>query len=56
MQQPEIILIRVAGDDKPGLTAAITAELAKFGADILDIGQSVIHDSLTLGILVRVPT
>ena len=56
MQQPEIILIRVSGEDKPGLTAAITAELAKFKADILDIGQSVIHDSLTLGILVRVPT
>ncbi len=56
MHEPEIILIRVSGDDTPGLTAAITAELAKFKADILDIGQSVIHDTLSLGILVRVPT
>lgn len=56
MQEPEIILIRVSGEDKPGLTAAVTAELAKYKADILDIGQSVIHDSLSLGILVRVPT
>jgi phosphoserine phosphatase len=56
MQEPEIILIRVSGEDKPGLTAAVTAELAKFKADILDIGQSVIHDTLSLGILVKVPT
>jgi len=56
MQEPEIILIRVSGEDKPGLTAAVTAELAKYKADILDIGQSVIHDTLSLGILVKVPT
>jgi phosphoserine phosphatase len=55
MHEPEIILIRVSGEDKPGLTAAVTAELAKFNADILDIGQSVIHDTLSLGILVKVP-
>lgn len=56
MHEPEIILIRVSGDDKPGLTAAITAELARHKADVLDIGQSVIHDTLSLGILVKVPT
>ena len=56
MQEPEIILIRVSGEDKPGLTAAVTAELAKYKTDILDIGQSVIHDTLSLGILVQVPT
>lgn len=56
MHEPEIILIRVSGDDKPGLTAAVTAELAKRKADVLDIGQSVIHDTLSLGILVKVPT
>ena len=55
MHDPEIILIRVSGEDKPGLTAAVTAELAKYKADILDIGQSVIHDTLSLGLLVRVP-
>ena len=55
MHAPEIILIRVSGEDKPGLTAAVTAELAKYKADVLDIGQSVIHDTLSLGILVKVP-
>lgn len=56
MREPEIILIRVSGPDKPGLTAAVTAELARHKAEVLDIGQSVIHDSLTLGILVKAPT
>jgi len=56
MHEPEIILIRVSGEDKPGLTAAVTAELARHKADVLDIGQSVIHDTLSLGILVKVPT
>ena len=55
MHEPEIILLRVSGEDKPGLTAVVTAELAKYKTDILDIGQSVIHDTLSLGILVQVP-
>jgi len=51
----EVILINVAGDDKPGLTSLITEILADYDVDILDIGQSVIHDTLSLGILVAVP-
>ena len=52
----EIILITVAGEDKPGVTSTITSILAKYGVNILDIGQAVIHDNLSLGILVEVPT
>jgi phosphoserine phosphatase len=48
----EILLINVSGDDKPGVTSAITAVLAQHQATILDIGQAVIHDTLALGILV----
>jgi len=33
----------------------LTAKLAEYGADILDIGQAVIHDSLNLGIMIRIP-
>lgn len=51
----EIILIQVSGSDRPGLTAAFTRILARFGLNILDIGQAVIHDSLSLGILVETP-
>lgn len=51
----ELVLINITGEDKPGLTAAITALLGEFDVDILDIGQAVIHDYLTLGILASVP-
>jgi phosphoserine phosphatase len=52
----EIILINIAGDDKPGLTSSVTGILAGYEVNILDIGQSVIHDTLSLGILIEVPT
>ena len=52
----EIILINITGEDRPGLTAAITGVLAAGGARILDIGQAVIHDTLSFGILVELPT
>jgi phosphoserine phosphatase len=51
----EIILLSVAGPDKPGVTSAITRVLSHNGVNILDIGQSVIHDHLSLGILIEVP-
>ncbi|WP_101758920.1 phosphoserine phosphatase SerB [Oceanicoccus sp. KOV_DT_Chl] len=52
----EIILINIAGDDKPGLTSSVTEILASYDVNVLDIGQAVIHDTLSLGILVEVPT
>lgn len=51
----DIILIQVSGGDRPGLTAAFTRILAQFRLNILDMGQAVIHDTLSLGILVEVP-
>ena len=51
----EIILINVTGKDKPGLTASLTSILAQYKATILDIGQAVIHDYLSLGILIEIP-
>lgn len=47
-----LTLINISGDDRPGLTAEITALLSAFNADILDVGQAVIHNHLFLGILV----
>lgn len=49
--KPEIILANISGEDKPGVTAALTATLAKHKANILDIGQSNIHHSLSLAIM-----
>ena len=51
----EIVLINITGEDRPGLTAAITGALAQGGVNILDIGQAVIHDTLSFGILVEIP-
>uniref|UniRef100_UPI000A7A66A1 ACT domain-containing protein n=1 Tax=Bacteroides thetaiotaomicron TaxID=818 RepID=UPI000A7A66A1 len=49
----ELILIRITGEDRPGLTASVTEILAKYDATILDIGQADIHNTLSLGILCR---
>ena len=50
----EQILIRISGKDRVGLTASIMAILARYDAQILDIGQADIHSTLTLGILIRI--
>ena len=51
----DIQLITFSGDDHPGLTAGITAILAEHDVNVLDIGQAVIHATLSIGILVEVP-
>ena len=49
----EQILVRITGQDRPGLTASVMGILAKYDAQILDIGQADIHSTLSLGILIR---
>ncbi|EGJ49867.1 phosphoserine phosphatase SerB [Desulfocurvibacter africanus] len=51
----EIVLIHVYGQDRPGIMHALTAKLAEYGVDILDIGQAVIHDSLSLSLMIKIP-
>jgi phosphoserine phosphatase len=50
----EVILLKVSGQDKPGVTAGLTSILATYDAIILDIGQADIHDTLSLGILFEI--
>ena len=52
----DILLINVFGEDKPGVTNAVTNVLSLYDASILDIGQAVIHDQLNLGLLVAIPS
>lgn len=52
----ELLLITLTGADKPGVTSALTSILAQYQANVLDIGQAVIHDTLTLGMLVEIPS
>ncbi len=54
MMTDELILITISGTDRPGLTASFTEILGRYNAVIMDIGQSDIHHTLSLGILFRV--
>lgn len=51
----EVVLITISGQDRAGLTSAITGILANYDINVLDIGQSVIHESLSLGFLIESP-
>ncbi|WP_367772062.1 phosphoserine phosphatase SerB [Flavobacterium sp. WC2421] len=53
-EDKEIILLKVSGQDKPGVTAGLTSILATYDAIVLDIGQADIHDTLSLGILFEI--
>lgn len=55
MNQREVILLNISGEDKPGVTSSLTKILAQYNVNILDIGQAVIHDHLSLGILFELP-
>ena len=50
----ELILLRITGEDRPGLTADFMEILARYEADIMDIGQADIHNTLSLGIMIYV--
>ena len=51
----DIVLVNLSGADKPGVTSSITAIFAEYEVNILDIGQAVIHDALSLGFLIEIP-
>jgi phosphoserine phosphatase len=51
----ETILIHFSGRDRPGLIAELTAILASYDTCVLDIGQAVVHETLSLGLLVEIP-
>ena len=49
------ILVTVTGRDRPGVTATLTGILAEKGAALYDIEQVVVHNQLTLCLLVGLP-
>lgn len=51
----EIVLVNVSGADRPGITASLTEIMGRYGLNVLDIGQAVIHDNLAWGMLVEIP-
>jgi len=52
----EVVLIHFSGLDGLGITAALTETLALHDVNMLDIGQAVVHEGLSLGMLVEVRT
>jgi phosphoserine phosphatase len=51
----EIILVNISGQDKPGLTSSLMSILAEYNVGVLDIGQAMIHETLSLGMLLEIP-
>lgn len=51
----ELFLVTVSGTDKIGITNSLTHVLSQHQVNILDIGQAVIHDTLSLGFLIELP-
>ncbi len=51
----DVILINITGRDRKGLDAKFTSILAQHDVNILDIGQAVIHQHISLGILAEIP-
>ncbi|MFO7718340.1 MAG: phosphoserine phosphatase SerB [Thermodesulfobacteriota bacterium] len=51
----EIIQITVSGPDRPGLSASLMEVLARYQVPVLDISQAVLHETLSLGLLIEVP-
>lgn len=51
----DVVLINITGRDRKGLDAKFTGILAEYGVNILDIGQAVIHEHISLGILAGIP-
>ena len=51
----DVILISITGRDRKGLDAKFTGILAAYDVNILDIGQAVIHEHISLGILAEIP-
>ena len=55
-EHPDRIVLHIAGADRPGVTARLTEIIAEESADLVDIGQSVLHGFLMLSAIVDVPT
>ncbi len=46
----QVWMVRVTGRDRQGVTAAVLAAIARLDGEVLDLGQSVNHDTLSLAV------
>lgn len=55
MDDQRTLLVRVSGRDRPGITAALLAVLARGRADLFDVEQVTTRSRLTLDLLIGLP-
>jgi phosphoserine phosphatase len=51
----QIILLNISGEDRVGLSADFYSVISEVDVRILDIGQSVIHDQVSQGMMLQLP-
>ena len=54
-EHPDRIVLHIAGADRPGVTARLTEIIAEENAELVNIGQSVLHGYLMLSAIVDMP-
>ena len=54
-EHPDRIVLHIAGTDRPGVTARLTEVIAEENAELVDIGQSVLHGYLMLSAIADIP-
>lgn len=54
-EHPDRIVLHIAGIDRPGVTAKLMGIIAEENAELVDIGQSVLHGYLMLSAIVNIP-
>ncbi len=54
-EHPDRIVLHIAGADRPGVTARLSEVIAEENAELVDIGQSVLHGYLMLSAIVDIP-
>ncbi len=55
LEHPNRIVLHISGVDRPGVTAQLTQVIAEENAQLVTIGQSVLHGYLTLSAIVDIP-
>ena len=51
----KVVLLNISGSDRIGLSAELSSVFQEADIRILDIGQSVIHDHVSLGMMIQLP-
>lgn len=52
----KVVLLNISGPDRIGLSAELSSVFQEADIRILDIGQSVIHDHVSLGMMIQLPS